>query len=883
MAATIRNQTESQRIANQRISTTAERQAAQRATVGATDIVKDGVAVTHERQSKILKEHAKDYNKRAQSAIDSIKHQADIWNLFVESGTKKQTIEEAAIFLSEQNKSLENTESYSVIPSIDDVNTTGYKAAEGGFDELSGFSKKAYEKATSVSDTIRAGTPILEEKLNTKVPGVGTVMGFPVRSTANLIEMSGMVPGGVETMARHPGVIAPAFGRGAYDATIGTAKAFKENPAQTTSDIVTAALFFGGAGKLAGSTRTVGSRVPRVTRTTVQPDILIKGEIPLATAPKVQAPTPGLVPYKGKPMPGMELSPFKPKAQGKTPIPPYSEPNFFIGERLGPTAAEGYIRVPAKMAKTLQKEYTFSGARNVKTDFGSFVELEGITPRAQPKTGDFQRIAQAQDRIMLGELPKGKSSKIKNPYRIEHQLKIEPADLEVGKPGKLNSDVIVDGSVKPIDLRLKESKNLIPEKTKGPYDPITAQEQAYAKILTTALRDEKMYYDAIDTVSARVLGELGVKNRKGIGLSIRDTPFEDNPFTVGRSHMVPNFGPIVEFGGTKFTPPEITINTIGHEFGHITQRGGWHNSPIIAESVAESFGNKFGAKFEELYGIKVPKSKTYQDWSLKERIQNTYALGSSLKRTPTLTKNIYKSKTGSGEGLVYPDDILNNLNSASKNQHDSRIPNMNQPKYKDPVREIFPERMFEPQPQFKQAGKVALKERGNNIALNDIQNIFERSKAMHEAESRINVRARPKGGVKPHSRAKAGGFPAFSLAASGPKPSSDVFISARPRASSGPKSKEKFNTIIAPATKSKASPLPDFAPSVAPAPKPSQVPSFGFDEFKTAATLTNPPIEPPYVKPKADRRVSKKKRGKRSADYYQVTNPIKDIAELMKQ
>lgn len=677
---TIKTQTESQRIANQSISSTAQHQASQRAKVGANGIIKDGVAITHEKQSKIIKKHAKDYDERRQLAIDSIKYQADIFNNFVESGTKKQTIEDAALFLSEQNKSLENTPSYSVIPSIDDVNTAGYKAAEGGFDELSGISKKAYQKASSVASTIRTGTPILEEKLNTHAQGVGTFMGFPVRSTANLIEMSGMVPGGVETMARHPGVIAPAFGRGAYDATIGTAHAFKENPAQTTSDIVTAALFFGAGGKLAGSTRTVGTRVPRLTRTTVKPDILIKGEIPLATAPKVQAPTPGLVPYKGKPMPGMDLTPYKPTTPGKTPIPPYSEPNFFIGQRLGPSAAEGYIRVPAKMAKTLQKEYSFSGARNVKTDFGSFVELQGMKPRTQPKTGEFQRIPQAQDSILIGELPKGKSGRVKNPYRMEHKLKIEEADLESGTVAQTIPGNIIEASGKAIPDPLK---------------------------ITGGIRD----------------------------------PFKFNEFMA-------------------------------------SEKG-------------------------------------------------------TLKPT----------------------------------------------RFKNPVKEMFPERMFEPQPQFKQGGKVALKERGNNPAISDLQNIFDRSKAMHESKT-TGVQARSRTN---HATGRTGTsvFPALSL---GGNPFSDTFISAVPKPASRHKPEGKFNTIITPSTRGKSSPLPNIVPSTAPSTKRAPAP---FQDFanKITPTATFPsrvPIEP-YIKPKSQSRVSKKKRGKRSADYYQITNPIKDIKELMKQ
>lgn len=574
----------------------------------------------------------------------------------------------------------------SVTPSISDVDKAGYEAAEGGYESLSAISKKAHTSTRKTANTIRAGVPVLEKKLNSKVSGSGTVIGYPVRSTANLIEMGGMVPGGVETMARNPGVIVPAVARGGYDATIGTGKAFAANPAQTTSDIATAALFFGGAARvgprLAGATRAAGTKVPRMTRTKVAPDILIKGEIPLATAPK--APTKGIVQFKGEPTPGAELSLYKPRTSGKTPNPPSPKPNFFIGKKVGPTAAEGYIRVPGKMAKQLQKEYEFSNVRQVTTDYGSFVELEGIKPRSQPKTSPTKRITQAQDRAMLGELPKGRYGKIKNPYRIEHKLKIEPADLETGS-------------------------------------------------------------------------------------SLKSVP-----------------GNIIEVNAKAFTPKQIT--------------GG----------VRDPF------RFNEFM---------------------------------TSEKATVKPTT-----------------------------------FKDPVREMFPERMFEPQPQFKRGGQVALKERGNNVALNDIQNIFERSKAMHEAEARINVRARPKAVAKPQSRGNTGAFPAFSLAASGTKPASDIFISARSGSSKAPKTKDSFTPIITPMPKSKASPLPDFAPSVTPSPKPAHAPAFGFDEFKpTAAMRSNIPAAVPYVKPKGDRRVSKKKHGKRSADYYQVTNPIKDIAELMKQ
>jgi len=121
----------------------------------------------------------------------------------------------------------------------------GYEATQGF--TMSSFSVGAYNKAKKISDTINRG---VESEKFQSLPG-SSILQYPVKSTSSLITMGGMLPGGIETIVSRPEVIAPALTVGAYQSTYGTAEAFKDNPKQTTSDLLTVGLLTGGAVKAA--------------------------------------------------------------------------------------------------------------------------------------------------------------------------------------------------------------------------------------------------------------------------------------------------------------------------------------------------------------------------------------------------------------------------------------------------------------------------------------------------------------------------------------------------------------------------------------------------------------------------------------------------------
>jgi hypothetical protein len=116
--------------------------------------------------------------------------------------------------------------------------------------KLSGLSRNAYKYTQKFAKTTRKGAPVLQKKISVVSPITGKVIRYPIESVVRGVEMAGMVPGGLEVIAKRPGVIPAAATVGAYQATVGTAKAARADPKQFVSDVATLGLLMKGAGKV---------------------------------------------------------------------------------------------------------------------------------------------------------------------------------------------------------------------------------------------------------------------------------------------------------------------------------------------------------------------------------------------------------------------------------------------------------------------------------------------------------------------------------------------------------------------------------------------------------------------------------------------------------
>jgi hypothetical protein len=133
--------------------------------------------------------------------------------------------------------------------------------------KLSGLSTKAYQATQRFARTTRKGAPVLQQKISVVSPTTGKIIRYPIESVVRGVEMAGMVPGGLEVMARRPGVIPAAVTVGAYQATVGTAKAAKADPKQFVSDVATLGLLMKGAGKVPKpSIKKVGVRTKALAK-----------------------------------------------------------------------------------------------------------------------------------------------------------------------------------------------------------------------------------------------------------------------------------------------------------------------------------------------------------------------------------------------------------------------------------------------------------------------------------------------------------------------------------------------------------------------------------------------------------------------------------------
>ena len=214
--------------------------------------------------------------------------------------------------------------------------------------ELSAISRGVYDVSVIGADFLRR-TKL--EHIPTTKPIVSEIVSTVIESGARTVEMVGMLPGGVETLAQHPELVEPSLAVGLYGTTVGFGKAFIEDPFQTLSDVAVMGSVFRGVGKI-----TPRAKLPYTIsrKSTVPKGVLLKGEI---KAPKVDiktTTTKAVTEYK----------------------PPKVE--TFVGKVKG-DVADLYVKVPESeigMLKTITSE---TAPYQVMTGEGKFTVIDKPT------------------------------------------------------------------------------------------------------------------------------------------------------------------------------------------------------------------------------------------------------------------------------------------------------------------------------------------------------------------------------------------------------------------------------------------------------------------------------------------------------------------------
>jgi len=176
--------------------------------------------------------------------------------------------------------------------------------------QLSGFSTAAYEATKKFAEITRRGAPILQEKISVVSPTTGKVLRYPIESVVRGVEMAGMLPGGIEVMARRPEVIVPALVVGAREVAVGMPAAAIADPKQFISDIVTLGILFKTPAAIKAVPK-IKPTVPKIKVPEFKPTALQKQYLELAELwqpPKIKVPV-------VKPVPKITKATFKPKIE----------------------------------------------------------------------------------------------------------------------------------------------------------------------------------------------------------------------------------------------------------------------------------------------------------------------------------------------------------------------------------------------------------------------------------------------------------------------------------------------------------------------------------------------------------------------------------------
>jgi hypothetical protein len=145
--------------------------------------------------------------------------------------------------------------------------------------EPSVISRTAYEVGTDVSGRIKGVGQDSAEYYRKEMPGrtgefLASVSEVSTKAVAKVPEFAGMLPGGIEVMAKttyeRRSVVPEAMAVGLHRSTFGTAEEFIHHPVQTSADIGAFMIVGAGAGRAGGLVRgrvTPKATVPPITKT----------------------------------------------------------------------------------------------------------------------------------------------------------------------------------------------------------------------------------------------------------------------------------------------------------------------------------------------------------------------------------------------------------------------------------------------------------------------------------------------------------------------------------------------------------------------------------------------------------------------------------------
>lgn len=362
------------------------------------------------------------------------------------------------------------------------------EAQEAGYEatrnyEMSKFSRDFYERSTDIAETVREAAPITQATY-AGVPVLKEVTPYVSESVARLVEFGGVVPGGLETLAKRPEVIKPAVTTAVIGVPKGIATQVVEEPAQLISDIAVGTLLGMGVTK---AVKPVTAKIPAVELKTTIQEPLVKVSIPEAEVPAPIKPTMVkeatqlefggakfhsvkdvklsdisteqistalTTEIKGADVSTMTSGIFE--SPKKTSMPAY------VGEtKSGMT--ELFFKVDEPTLQAIGKEY-FGEVSQFKTPEGkNYLAFEPTAPRPiEPITTPpkFKQFPETPDYIAIGETP-GVKPYIKDipGIRVVKKKEITPVDVEFGKVVTKEADIV---DVSPIEqLQIKAGRQPI--------------------------------------------------------------------------------------------------------------------------------------------------------------------------------------------------------------------------------------------------------------------------------------------------------------------------------------------------------------------------------------------------------------------------------------
>jgi len=452
--------------------------------------------------------------------------------------------------------------------------------------------------------------------------------GYGLTSVGNIVEMGGMIPGGIETMARRPEVIKPAIVAGAAGLPRGIATQAKTDPIQLLSDVAVTAGMFKGAGDVATGLK---ARTPYVTTKSAPSEFLIKGKV--ADSAPITTPGP-------KPVTQAE---FMSKAFGKdvfkvsdvqsqaATIPnPSKTIDVFTG-KSSKGYTDVYIKADKATAEAMRKQYTGT-VEQIRTQKGSYTVFEPTGQIVTPPTGTggFKKVP-TPDHLKIGDMPTTKPG-VSSPFRVEKRVPLQE--------GKITLQPIPERFALPEYTQMYDAafstirtgSQQIPRHGTLKTRP-TREQTAYADIMEYGIKpgQEKIMTSAYEPVFARMGTSL-----EATGVNVKIVPRSKMVDADGKTIFSKDKKPIIEIAD-DLTPIEMK-GVFAHEAAHVLGKGGMPTfaegargklSEIRAEAVAESGRIKAEKLYNEIYGKDI---KTYSQIGFTDIPRNIIHHGKDVMR-----------------------------------------------------------------------------------------------------------------------------------------------------------------------------------------------------------------------------------------------------------